>query len=60
MRFDFDDAVTAGSLLLRGGEWSGSIEVDGELYVLRPRSLYDSLAPLGTVIVYRYSVSDDF
>jgi hypothetical protein len=49
-----------GSLSLVDGEWSGSIEVDGELYVLRPRSLYDSHAPLGTVIIYRYSDSDDF
>jgi len=49
-----------GNLLLRDGEWWGSVQVDGDLYVLRPRSLYDSAAPLGTVIMYRYSDSDDF
>jgi hypothetical protein len=46
--------------VLRDGEWFGSIAVGGELYVLRPRSLYDSYAPLGTVIIYRYADAEDF
>jgi hypothetical protein len=49
-----------GRLHLRDGEWWGSIQTDEELYVVRPRSLYDGYASLGTVVVYRYSDADDF
>jgi hypothetical protein len=55
-----NEANSHGRLLLRDGEWWGSVQVGGDLYVLRPRSLYDSAAPLGTVIIYRYSDSDEF